>query len=105
MAWTHIQTFAPEALPRVGWFQTRHQVTDGSETRCEFWKWDHSPTAGQRTAAVTAILNKLNNPPAPNTRPSDIKAFMVNLRDRVDLTNAQKMTALSNYIDTIVGAD
>ncbi len=105
MTWTLVQTFPPEALPKVGWFQTRHQVTDGVDTRCEFVKWDHSPTVAQRNAAVTQLLFRLNNPPPRDTTASEIKAALVAIRDNGALTAAQKMQAVSNYINSIVGAD
>lgn len=104
MAWTHVQTFAPEALPREGWYRTKHECSDGTASVCVIVKWDHSPTVNQRTIAVTRILDFLNNPPPQPTTKREIKATLIAIRDS-NQTNAQKLTALANFIDAIVGDD
>ncbi len=104
MTWTHVQSFPATALKTPGYFESRHEVTDGTEKRCEFLKWNHMPTVSERNTEVARILYRLNNPPPPEPAFRSVRNALTEIRDSAG-TNAQKVQALADYIASIAGVE
>ncbi len=105
MTWTFLQQLPNDTAPS-GAIYYRMSVTDGSQTRTEYYKSKVVLTNPQLTAAKNAILDRLNTQPPLPIAPSTIKQALIAIANDATLTTkAAKWDAVVAYYQSVVGAD
>ncbi len=107
MAWQHDGTTVIPSPIRPGYYESKSAFSNPTtgEARAIILKWDHEPTAADKTAARAMILDRLTNPPPNDTTPREAKLAIKAILANGALTNAQKLTQINAYLDAMVGAD
>lgn len=106
MAWTFIAQLSTERPPG-GAYLYRMSITDGSETRTEYYKSPVALSGAEQIAAKNAVLFRMNNPPPQPTTLKQINQKILDI-DAADAgtTNAVKAAkwdAVLAYRATLVG--
>ena len=108
MAWTFIQRL-PDEPAANGKVYYRMSVTNGVETRTEYWKGPAGLNAAELITVRDAVLDRINNPPPRNTTVREINAKILEIdaanTGTTSAIKAAKWDAVLAYRQSIVGAD